>query len=178
MANGDSASSFFQESNVLIAANSQGTIKVSYSGHLLFKLSNLLLVKSEAANMVQPGEAIRGGHPSHGSRQFKWCICLWHVEEWAHSRGRSRVQKAAGAALHPLLLGSRQCRRETSLHQESLMLCSDVLLKLNTGLALGVMYAIFFLTDNRCHVSVATAAAAFPHWFESSCVALLWMERF
>lgn len=28
MANGDSASSFFQESNVLIAANSQGTIKV------------------------------------------------------------------------------------------------------------------------------------------------------
>lgn len=83
------------------------------------------------------------------------------------------MQKAAGAALHPLPLSSKQCRRESGLHWESSMLCSDVLLKLNTGLALGVMYAIFFLPDNRCHVSVATAAAAFPHWFESSCMVLL-----
>lgn len=53
------------------------------------------------------------------------------------------------------------------------MLGSDVLLRLNLGPALGFMYAVFFLTDNRCHVSVATAAAGFSHWFKSSCVALL-----
>jgi len=55
---------FFQESNVLIAANSQGTIKVSYFTHLLFKHLNLLLAKSKVRETIQPGEAIRGGHPN------------------------------------------------------------------------------------------------------------------
>lgn len=72
MVNCDSASFFFfQESNVLIAANSQGTIKVSYFMHLLFKHLNPLLAKSKVTDMVQPGETIRGGHPSCGSLQFK-----------------------------------------------------------------------------------------------------------
>lgn len=56
---------------MLIAANSQGTIKVSYFVHHLFKRSNPLLVKSEATDMVQPGVGIRGGHPSCGSMHFK-----------------------------------------------------------------------------------------------------------
>lgn len=49
---------------MLIAANSQGTIKVSCFLHLLFKQSNLLLVKSKVRETVQPGETIRGGHPN------------------------------------------------------------------------------------------------------------------
>lgn len=65
MADCDSASSFFfQESNVLIAANSQGTIKVSYFMHLLFKRLNLWLVKSKVRETVQPGQTIKGGHPN------------------------------------------------------------------------------------------------------------------
>lgn len=56
---------------MLIAANSQGTIKVSYFMHLLFKHLNPLLAKSKVTDMVQPGETIRGGHPSCGSLQFK-----------------------------------------------------------------------------------------------------------
>lgn len=44
---------FFQESNVLIAANSQGTIKVSYFTHLAFKHLNVLIVKSKVRDTEQ-----------------------------------------------------------------------------------------------------------------------------
>lgn len=82
MAGSDSAFFFFfQESNVLIAANSQGTIKVSYFIHLAFKHLNLLIFKSKVRDTEQPGESHRGGNLGCGVLQFKCCICLWHTVE-------------------------------------------------------------------------------------------------
>lgn len=52
---------------MLIAANSQGTIKVSYFTYLTFKHLNMLIVKSKVRDTEQPGETIRGGHLGCGS---------------------------------------------------------------------------------------------------------------
>lgn len=52
---------------MLIAANSQGTIKVSYFTYLTFKHLNMLIVKSKVRDTEQSGETIRGGHLGCGS---------------------------------------------------------------------------------------------------------------
>lgn len=91
---------------MLIAANSQGTIKVSYFTHLAFKHLNLLIVKSKVRDTEQPGETIRGGHLGCGGLQFKWCICLWHTVEWAGSAPAVRpvaVRCGRVAGDHPAL---------------------------------------------------------------------------